>query len=111
FTLVNTILLGSLPYQDADRLVAISSIAPGHPDELQGVSIPDMLAWKERAHSFAALGAAVANEVDFGASENGMPAERVEGENATPGLFDALGVSPFFGRPFTASEDEVDHPA
>src|SRR5271157_4777767 len=47
FTLVNAILLGSLPFQDADRLVAVFSIVPQHPDQLNGVSVPDLFAWKD----------------------------------------------------------------
>ena len=111
FTLMNTILLQSLPYRDADRLVGIVSVTPGHTDQLIGASVPDMFAWKERARSFEALGAAVPSEVDFGAEENGMSAERMEGEYATPGLLNALGAQPLKGRFFTESEDEVDHAA
>ena len=111
FTLMNTILLGSLPYREPDRLVGIFSIQPGHLDELQGVSVPDLFAWRERARSFEAIGAVVNNAVDFGSEENGQPAERVQGENVTPGLLTALGVQPMMGRLFTEAEDEVDHPA
>ena len=111
FTLVNSILLQSLPYRDADRIVGIISVPPGHADQAGPVSVPDVFRFRERAHSFEALGAAVPNAADFGASENGMPAERIEGENATPGLFPALGIQPLMGRPFTEKEDEVDNTA
>jgi len=111
FTLMNTILLESLPFPNAERLVAMWSIPPGHPDQLNGGSVPDLMAWKEQARSLEAIGALVNNAVDFGAAENGMPAERVMGENVTPGLLQALGVQPLIGRLFTESEDEVDHPA
>lgn len=111
FTLVNTILLGSLPYRDPGRVVAVFSIAPGQPDQLQGASIPDMLAWRAHARSFEELGAAVASELDFGRAENGLPAERLEGEYVTPGLLRALGAAPLMGRLFTDAEDQVDHPA
>jgi hypothetical protein len=111
FTLMNAILLVSLPFPNADRLVAVSSIAPQHPDQLNGVSIPDLFAWKDRVRSFEAFGALNNNAVDFGAEENGMPAERVQGEVATPGLLRALGAGPMLGRLFTESEDAVDHPA
>jgi putative ABC transport system permease protein len=111
FTLMNGILLKPLPYRDADRLVAIFSISPEHLDQLNGVSIPDFFGWRQQAHSFEAIGAVVNNAVDFGVEENGMPAERVQGENVTPGLLKALGVQPFMGRFIDEAEDEVDHPA
>jgi putative ABC transport system permease protein len=111
FTLMNAILLRSLPFRDAGRLVTLFTIPPGHPDQPNGVSVPVLFAWKQQAHSFDAIGALVNNAVDFGAEENGEPAERVQGENVTPGFLQALGVQPLMGRMFTESEDEVDHPA
>jgi putative ABC transport system permease protein len=111
FTLMNTILLRPLPFRDPDRLVTLFTIPPGHPDQPNGVSVPNLFAWKEQAHSFEAIGALVNNAVDFGAEENGVPAERVQGENVTPGVLQALGTQPLMGRWFTESEDEVDHPA
>jgi len=111
FTLVNGILLGSLPFRDPDRLVMLFSVAPAHRDQLQGVSIPDLLAWKAQAHSFESIGAVIATEADFGAAENGLPAARVEGENVTPGILRAVSASPLMGRLFTESEDEVGHAA
>ena len=111
FTLVNTILLGSLPYRDADRLVELFSVAPEHLDQLNGASVPDLFAWKKQARSFESMGGLANSAVDFGAEENGLPAERMQGEYVTPGLLEALGVQPLMGRLFTESEDEVDHPA
>jgi predicted permease len=111
FTLVNTILLGSLPYRDADRLVEIFSVPPQHLDRLDGASVPDLFAWKQQARSFESIGGLSNSAVDFGAEENGVAAERVQGEFVTPGLLQALGVQPIMGRLFTESEDEVDHPA
>ncbi|HLJ51408.1 MAG TPA: ABC transporter permease [Bryobacteraceae bacterium] len=111
FTLMNAILLKTLPFPDPDRLVTLFSIQPGHPDQLNAVTVPNLFAWKEQAHSFESLGALVNNAVDFGAEENGLPAERVQGEMMTPGLLQALGARPLMGRLFTEAEDEVDHPA
>ena len=111
FTLMNTILLRSLPYPDADRLVAIFSVSPEHLDQLNGASVPDLFAWKQQSRSFEAMGALTNSAVDFGAEENGVPAGRVVGENVTPGLLQALGAQPLMGRLFTEADDEVDHPA
>jgi len=111
FTLMNAILLGSLPFPEPDRLVGVFSIAPQHQDQLNGVSVPDLFAWKDRVRSFETFGALFNTAVDFGAEENGMPAERVQGEIATAGLLQALGARPVLGRLFTEAEDMVDHPA
>jgi putative ABC transport system permease protein len=111
FTLMNAILLRSLPFRDADRVVTLFTIPPRHPEQPSGVSVPLLFAWKEQARSFEAIGALTNNAVDFGAEEDGAPAERVQGEEVTPGLLQALGTQPLMGRLFTESEDEVDHPA
>jgi putative ABC transport system permease protein len=111
FTLMNSILLRSLPFPDADRLITIFTIPPGHPDQPGGVSVPNLFAWKEQAQSFTAIGGLTNNAVDFGAEENGTPAERVQGEDVTPAFLQALGAQPQIGRLFTEAEDEVDHRA
>src|SRR5271169_4010091 len=67
FTLINTILLGSLPYPGSDRLVVIWTVPPQHPDETNGASVPDYMAWKSQARSFEAIGAANGASDDFGA--------------------------------------------
>jgi putative ABC transport system permease protein len=108
---VNTILLGSLPYPDADRLVALSSVAPDHPDQLNGASVPDFFAWKEQSHSFESMGGLSNSSIDFGAEENGVAAERIQGEMVTPGLLGTLAVRPLMGRLFTEDEDAVDNTA
>jgi len=111
FTLINSILLQPLPFPDAKRVVTLLTIPPGHPDQPNGVSVPELFAWQAQAHSFAAMGALRNNAMDFGAEENGVPAERIQGEFVTPGLLRALGARPLMGRLFTESEDELDHPA
>ena len=111
FTLMNTILLGALPYRDSDRIVALFSIDPQHRDQLNNASVPDFFAWRDLSRSFEALGGVSNTALDFGAEKNGVPPERVQGENVTPGLLQALGVRPAMGRLFTEAEDEVDQPA
>jgi hypothetical protein len=75
FTLVNAILLGSLPYPEPDRLVTILTVPPQHPDQLDAVSVPDFMAWKDRNRSFETIGVVLNTSRDFGAEENGIPAE------------------------------------
>ena len=111
FSLVNTILLGSLSFREPARLVMIGTTPPGHPEETNGAMIPDYLAWKERNRCFEKLGAVNGAIHDLGASENGATAERIEGEEFSPAVFQILGVRPILGRTFTDDEDQIDAPA
>jgi putative ABC transport system permease protein len=74
FTLINTMLWGSLPWNAPERIAIVWSVPPQHMDQIDYVSIPDYMALKERNRSFQMLGAATLDEQDFGAAENGMPA-------------------------------------
>src|SRR5216684_5168144 len=111
FSLVNTILLGSLSFREPGRLVMIGTIPPGHPEQTNGAMVPDYLAWKDRSRSFEMLGAISGDSRDLGASENGVPPERIEGEEFSPEVFRILSVRPILGRTFTADEDPIDTPA
>jgi putative ABC transport system permease protein len=111
FTLIHTILWGAVPYAQPDRIVAIRSVEPGRPDQFNGVSVPDYLAFKERNRSFESLGAMEEFTRDLGAEQDGMPAEEIDGEEFSPELLEALNVKPLMGRLFTAEEDQMDHAA
>src|SRR5579864_2303234 len=67
FTLINSMLWGSLPYRAEDRIAVIWSVHPEHLETLEAVSIPDYLAFKERNRSFEVLGAMSSSAHDFGA--------------------------------------------
>src|ERR1700730_3899127 len=101
FSLVNTILLGSLSFREPGRLVMIGTTPPGRPEQTDGAMIPDFIAWKERRRSFEKPGALSGAGLDFGASENGSPAQRIEGEQFSPPVFRILGIRPILGRTFT----------
>jgi predicted permease len=86
----------SLPFADAERVVAIQKIAtrstPGG-----GVTRPiDYRAWRDRARSFAAIGAYESVAVNI--AGDGPDPERVTGVAITPNAFEMLGEPPRFGR-------------
>jgi putative ABC transport system permease protein len=111
FSLVDTILLGRLSFASAERVVAIRTVPPGEAARPDYVSVPDYMAWQRGARAFDALGSMYQNVRYFGADENGSPAERLDGEDVTPQVFQAIGARPLMGRVFQSTEDEVDHPA
>jgi putative ABC transport system permease protein len=111
FSLVNTVLLNSLPYRDSGSLVMIETTPPGHPEKSEGAMVPDYIAWKEQSRSFEAMGVGTDDARDIGSEENGMAAERIYGESFSPAMFQLLGVQPLLGRTFTEEEDAIGAPA
>jgi len=108
FTLIDTTLLRPLPYPDAGRLAMIWSVPLDHPDQLNGVRAYNYLTFQQRAQSFEAMGGVRTNVCNIGADQHGQPPERVDCENFTPSMFQALGVKPVLGRVLAEDENPVD---
>jgi predicted permease len=101
FSVVNGVLLKSLPYPNSDRLVSLSQSSLESKEI--SVSYPDYLEWRAQQHIFEDMAARVpAGGIIAG---NGQP-ERVIGRLVTSSFFSTLGVQPAVGRAFTATEDQ-----
>jgi predicted permease len=100
FSVVNAVILRSLPYPDADRLVEVHEVWQG----VSGgnVSAGNFVDGRELTKSFAAMGAG--HEVNLSLVE-GDAAERVRTWAVTHDWFEVFGVRPALGRTFTAAED------
>lgn len=103
FTVVNAVLLRSLPYPEADRIVSVRHHAPGLDLPELGNSPGTLRFYRDEADFFTALAA-----YDTGLRNliGGTQPERVQVTNVTPELFEVLGVQPTLGRPFNASDTE-----
>ncbi len=106
FGVVNAVLLKPLPFFEPDRLVLISSSAPGsdYPERF-AVSREMYVHFGEQAKHLEALGTinAFTNTVRFGART-----ERLRMSAPTSSVFATLGAAPILGRwPTTAESDSV----
>ena len=101
FSLANGILLRPLPFDDADRLVAIYEGLPRLDHPKLSFSPPDLEAYSRLNRSMSAVGAYDNRRVEL--SGVTQP-ERLVAAHVTAGLFPLLGVSPALGRLFTADE-------
>ena len=101
FSAVNGILLRALPYQDADRLVAVYT--RNVPRVITGSNIGwlEYVQWRDQNKTLAGIGLWTWTSVAFSGDAD---AERLDGAEVTTDLFPLLGVSPLFGRNFTAEE-------
>src|ERR1051325_178900 len=57
FSLINTTLLRPLPYTEPNRLVEVWSVPLDHKEQTNWVTAYNLLAFRQRAQSFEAMGA------------------------------------------------------
>jgi predicted permease len=107
FSVVNGVLLHSLPYKDADRLVTISETNLPKGVAEMPVSDPDFLVLRDQNRVFdriAAYGAFKQLGADL---VGGREPEYVYGRGVSASLFPLLGVRPMLGRGFLPEEEKA----
>jgi len=112
FSVVDAVLLKSLPYRDPDKLVMVWERNPGLSVEKQRVSPGNLLDWQNRNHVFEGLAywPAWTGSREFNLLAPGGP-ERLRGSYTSSGLFSVLGVRPVLGRTFLPDDDRREGPA
>ncbi|PYU91742.1 MAG: hypothetical protein DMG08_14535 [Acidobacteria bacterium] len=106
-TVVNSVLLRSLPFRDADRLVVLFATSPARGVYRDSTSFPDFLDWKGQSQAFTAV--AAWRPDPFNVTGGGAP-EPIVGLRASHEIFGVLGVSPALGRGFDKEEQERKSP-
>ncbi len=104
FSVVDTVLLRPLPYDQPDRLVLVSETAPNAPKEELGVSAQEYLDYRDQNQSFSSV--AAFEDEGFNLTGEGQPL-RIRAARVSASVFPTLGVSPLIGRAFTAEEDRA----
>ena len=107
FSVVNGVLLTPLPYPYSDRLVNISSSAPGVGYDRFPVS-PDLFLFYQR-HNPVFEDMALFQSSRVNLTESGQP-EVVDAALTTHSFFPTLGVRFSRGRSYTSEEDKPDAP-
>ncbi len=102
FSVVNTVLLRSLPYDDPDRLMVLRETKlPQFPEF--SVSPGNFLDWQKQNTVFEKL--AAINGSAYNLTSDAEP-ERLRGARVSAGLFEMLGATPALGRTFLDEEDQ-----
>jgi predicted permease len=108
FSLVDAILLRSLPYTDPQRLIVVGTQERGG-SGLNFMGTADFLAWRDHQQSFEQV--AVLNQAgrSFALTGMGEP-ERIPGVRVSANFFSVFGVAPLKGRGFQPGEDRPGAP-
>jgi len=104
FSVVNGVLLTSLPYKDPSRLVVVweSKGTSNH----NVVNPANYMDWHDRATSFSGLALLSWTGITF----TGDQVEEVQGRSVTPDFFGVVGATPLLGRTFNAEESRPNSP-
>jgi predicted permease len=105
FSIIDALLLKSLPVKQPERLVAINSIAPSQPGYQRGIfSYPVFREMREKDTVFSGMFARSGTQT----SMSGVgQTERVQTELVSGNFFSVLGVNPHLGRLFTEADDQT----
>jgi predicted permease len=104
FSVVNAVLLRSLPYRDPERLVELIGNVKRARVERRGTSMADYIDWRDQSRSFEAMALYAGENVTLtGADEP----ERMAAEYVGQAYFSILGIDAAVGRTFRPEEDQV----
>jgi putative ABC transport system permease protein len=102
FTIVNAVMIRSLPYAEPNRIMQVAE----KNDKLNlptfGASVLNFLSWRKQTQAFEQLGGV--GYATFTLSGSGEP-EQLSGNRISPVLTQVLGIKLIAGREFRADEE------
>jgi len=104
FSVAEAFLLHPVPFENADRIVALVDSRPSQGIDTNSVAPITYLEWKAQARSFDEMGAYVWDSINLTGDRE---AEKAQGFAISANFFDLLGVHPLMGRTFLPEEEEV----
>ena len=108
FSVVHSVLLRSLPYEDGERLAIVwehRKSGKGNPQNV--INLGNFFDWKDQNNVFSDMAAFFDRNVNL--TGDGEP-EEVSGQIVTTNLFNVVGVKPIHGRTFAPDEGKPGQP-
>ncbi len=105
FSVVNAVLLKSLPYPDSERVMDITLFNSRLEGQRGALGDADFLAIKEYNQSFVHIAAYSTPRGGFNLTGKDQP-EQVVGSRVTADFFEVLKINPMLGRTFLPDEDQ-----
>ena len=104
FSVINTVLLRSLPYEDPDHIVTLWENNTKESLPRDDVSPANFLDWRERQQVFSEIAFANPNSLDYSGGEE---PEVIRAAMVSKGFFQVFGVGALYGRTFLPEEYEA----
>ena len=98
FSVVEGVLLRSLPFSNSDRLILLGDQLGNSPN--LPVTAREIDTYSNATSAFSSVGGYIATSYEL---SGGAIPEEVDGARLTAGVFPTLGVQPILGRVFTRS--------
>src|SRR3954451_23085867 len=105
FSVVNGVLLRSLPYKDPEQIALVWEKRQGARTDQNVINLGNFSDWKDQNQVFSDM--AVFFDRSFNLTSDGEP-EEITGQFGTTKLFSVLGTDPILGRTFAADEGRED---
>jgi putative ABC transport system permease protein len=102
FSLVDTVLIKSLPYPGAEALVTVYELSPSTRDRRSLLAPGRLQDWRRLNRSFADISATHSETLT---DTSGQEPERLAGVRVAPRFFDVFGQQPLAGRWFSDDEE------
>jgi predicted permease len=107
FSLINALMLRSLPVRAPEQLVYLLSHYPGEPRN-PGLSWRDYEQFRDQNHVFSDfVGTSIGRDANFEVIAAGSGPETVRGEYVVGAFFPALGIRPAIGRLISDEDDRL----
>ena len=103
FSVVDAVMLRSLPYYQPERLIEAQSLSTRNPNT-SGISYPDFFDWRSQNHTLEHLVSYHDDQFTLTGQQRPM---QIDSETVSWDLLPALGVRPELGRGFTADEEKT----
>jgi len=104
FSVVNSVLLRHLPYQQSDRIVAIQELnREGRRGQVTAANFYD---WRQQNTVFEHLAAIKTTTANLALSDH---AERIDVAQTNANFFSVFGIEPEYGRLFIPSDEQAGH--
>jgi len=102
FSIVDAVLLRTLPYPDAAQVVGVYESSPAQRERVSLVAPVRLEEWNRQTRAFSALSGSYSESVT---DTSGAEPERLDGRRVMPRFFDVFGMRPLAGRTFVPEEE------